>query len=58
MTKTSVEVRDDGTRWTFHRRGKTAWDHPVDEPYMIDSVSPTVKLPCPVCKKPLVRRTK
>ena len=58
MTVTQVELRKDGTRWTFHRRGKWAWHHPVDDPYMIDSTEKEeVKLPCPTCKRPL-RTTK
>lgn len=58
MTTTSVELRNDGSRWVFHRRGRWAWNHPVGDPYMIDSTEKEeVKQPCPTCTRTMRVKT-
>ena len=49
MERTAVEIAADGTRLrVFHRRGQSAWEHPIDDLIYLDA---GVVRPCPVCSK-------
>lgn len=45
---TRVELRADGRRVVYHRRGGKAWCHPATEPFLEDA--PKGRMPCPVCR--------
>jgi hypothetical protein len=55
MRRTAIEIDSDGNRLrVFHRTGRGAWTHPLDQPYMVDfpgerRAGMPVKRTCPVC---------